>query len=212
MTNRAIDEVAPPRRSFGAVILAAGGSRRMGQTKQLLPIEGTPLLLRTVQAVLKSPAWPIVVVLGHAAETLRPLLARLPVQVVHNPDWEKGLGSSITTGIQILERFSSSLDGALITLADQPHLSASALLSLSSVFIGGHSIAAARYSGAVGVPVIFGRSHFPELLALEPEHGAQRLLRIHAAAVAAVDLPELAVDLDTPEDYQRFLEGSRPPC
>lgn len=200
----------PPPYRFGAVILAAGGSSRMGRPKQLLPIEGSPLLLRTVQTVLASPAWPVVVVLGHAVETLRPLLARLPVQVVHNAEWSKGLGSSILAGIQILERFSTSLDGALIALADQPHLSSSAIGRLSSAFQGPNSIAAARYSEAVGVPVIFGRSYFAELLALQPEHGAQRLLRVHAASVAPVDLPEMAVDLDTPEDYQRFLEAPPP--
>lgn len=210
MTLPTIGDSPPTSFRFGAVILAAGGSRRMGRPKQLLPIEGSPLLLRTVQTVLASPAWPVVVVLGHAADTLRPLLARLPVQVVHNAEWSKGLGSSILTGIQILERFSTSLDGALIALADQPHLSSSAIGRLSSVFRGPDSIAAARYSDATGVPVIFGRSYFPELLALQPEHGAQRLLRAHAACVAAVDLPELAVDLDTPEDYQRFLEAPPP--
>lgn len=202
---------AAPTLSFGAVILAAGGSTRMGQPKQLLPIDGAPLVMRAVHAALASPVWPIVVVLGHAAEKIRPLLARVPLQIVVNPRWSEGLGSSLVSGIEILDQFSTSLDGAMIALADQPHLSASAIRRLASAFIGKNGITAARYSRALGAPVIFGRSFFPELLALPPDQGAQGLLRRHAATVTAVDLPELSVDLDTPEDYQRFLEASPPP-
>ena len=179
----------------------------MGQPKQLLLVDGAPLLLRTVRAALSSPAWPIVVVLGNAAEQILPLLARLPVQLVINSKWPEGMGSSITAGLEILDRFSSALDGALIALGDQPHFSALTISALGTAFRGRDEIAAARYSGIVGAPAIFGRSYFPELLTLEPKQGAQYLLRSHAGHVTAVDLPNLAVDLDTPEDYQRFLEA-----
>ncbi len=195
---------------FGAVVLAAGGSSRMGTPKQLLPIAGTPLLVRTVRALLESSAWPIVVVLGNAADQLRPLLTRWPLQVVENPGWQEGMGSSLSAGIEILDRFSSSLQGALIALGDQPCLSPAAIQALSSAFGGSAGIVAARYSETLGAPAIFGRSFFPELLALPPAAGAQRLLRAHAEKVVPVDLPELAVDLDTPEDYRRFLDNLGP--
>lgn len=180
----------------------------MGQPKQLLPIEGLPLLVRSVQAALSSPAWPIVVVLGHAAETIRPWLSRLPVQIGLNPEWGQGIGSSIAVGIEILDRFSSALDGALIALGDQPHLSSSAIHALNSALTGRQGISAARYLGVVGAPVIFGRAYFQELLTLPPSAGAQRVLQAHAEAVQPVDLPEFAVDLDTPEDYQKFLSAA----
>ena len=149
--------------------------------------------------------------LGHAADTIQPWLTRFPVQIGLNSNWSQGIGSSISVGIEILDRFSSALDGTLIALADQPHLSASAIQSLKSAWRGRPSISAARYSGIVGAPAIFGRAYFPELLALSPSEGAQRVLRTHPEAVEPIDLPEFAVDLDTPEDYQKFLTATPPP-
>src|SRR5829696_3582015 len=80
---------------FGAVILAAGSSTRMGTPKQLLELEGKQLLVRAVEAALSSPAWPVVVVLGAHAELIRPAIARLPVLVTENPAWAEGMASSI---------------------------------------------------------------------------------------------------------------------
>lgn len=199
----------PPALRIGAVVLAAGGSSRMRQPKQLMPIQGTPLILRTVNAVLVSPVWPVVVVLGSSADAVRPLLARLPLQLIDNPQWERGIGTSLRRGVEVLDQFSSSLDGVLVTLGDQPFLSPEAIVDLVSEMAGRNSIAAARYSGIVGAPAVFGRAYFSELLALPAGVGAQGLLRAHAKLVTPVDLPEFATDLDTPEDYQRFLEKTR---
>ena len=76
---------------FGCVILAAGASSRMGRLKQLLPLEGKPLLIRAAEAALESAAWPVVIVLGAQAENPGPGLARLPVLVVDNPAWPEGM-------------------------------------------------------------------------------------------------------------------------
>lgn len=198
----------PPRR-FGAVVLAAGGSRRMQQPKQLMPIDGVPLIVRTIHTVLASSAWPVVAVLGSFSDSIRPLLSKLPVQIVNNPQWEKGIGTSLRVGIEILDMFSTGLDGALVVLGDQPNLSVEALDELGRGLQSRETIVAARYAGVVGAPAIFGRSFFPELLSLPDQMGAQRLLREHAAVVTPLDLPELATDLDTPEDYQRFLESRK---
>jgi molybdenum cofactor cytidylyltransferase len=200
-------EPEPLTLSFGAIILAAGGSTRMGRPKQLLPIEGTPLLLRAVQAVLSSHAQPIVVVLGHAAEKITPLLALLPIEVVENPRWNDGLGTSITAGLEALDRLSREIDGVLLALGDQPQLSPSGINALASVFTRRDSIAAAKYAGIIGAPAIFGRSYFADLRALAPGEGAQRVIRANAGRVTSVELPEFAVDLDTPTDYARYLES-----
>ncbi len=200
----------PPFR-FGAVVLAAGGSTRMGTPKQLLTIQGVPLLVRAVEAALASRAWPVAVVLGHQAELMRPLLLRSPVQVVENPRWSEGMGSSIGAGIDNLDKFSSSLDGGLIILADQPQISALTIDTLGTAFAGRAHIVAARYGGTIGAPVIFGRSFFAELLALSSQEGAHRVLSANSAAVTAVDVPEGAVDLDTPEEYESFIQAQEPP-
>jgi len=187
---------------FGAVILAAGASTRMGEPKQLLPLEGRPLLVRAVEAALASPAWPVVVVVGAHADKIRPVLARHPVLIAENPAWAEGMASSLRAGIDTLRQFSRSLDAALIALCDQPAFSAEAIARLvAAQRTTGRSIVAARYADRLGAPALFLREHFAALAALTGEEGARTLLQQHADRVAAVDLPELAIDLDTPGDY-----------
>lgn len=187
---------------FGAVILAAGPSTRMGSPKQLLPFGGRPLLVRAVEAALASPAWPVVVVLGAQAEKIRPVLARLPVLITENPAWAEGMAASIRAGVTTLRQFSRALDGALIALCDQPAFSADTIAQLvAAQQATGRSIVAARYGGRQGAPALFLREHFPTLVALTGEEGARALLNDTPDLVAAVDLPALALDLDTPEDF-----------
>ncbi len=198
------DSTSPVRFRFGAVILAAGSSSRMGTPKQLLEIEGRPLIVRAVEAALASPAWPVVVVLGAHAEKIRPALARLPVLIVENPAWSEGMAASIRTGITTLGQFSRTLDGALLALCDQPAFSKDVIAQLAAAQTrSGRSIVAARYSGRNGAPALFLRDHFSTLAGLTGEEGARALLNGDPTAVAPVDLPELAVDLDTPEDFTR---------
>jgi molybdenum cofactor cytidylyltransferase len=187
---------------FGAVILAAGGSARMGEPKQLLPLGGRPLIARAAEAALAAPVWPVVVVLGAHAEKIRPLLARLPVLVAENPAWTEGMASSLRTGIGTLQQFSRSLDGALVALCDQPALSAAVIGQLIAYQRAtGRSIVAARYNGRNGAPALFLREHFPTLATLTGEEGARALLNPGSDRIATVDLPALATNLDTPADY-----------
>ncbi len=191
---------------FGAVILAAGASTRMGRPKQLLRVGDRTLIRRTVDTVLASPAWPVAVVLGAHADAVRTEIARLPVLAVENREWAEGLASSIRTGVRILDAFSLSLDAAILVLADQPRLSADSLRRLAEAHLReGRSIVAAHYSGHAGPPALFARRHFAELMALSGADGARPLFTRHAGELATVPLPELATDLDTPADYQAFL-------
>lgn len=190
---------------FGAIILAAGASTRMGSPKQLLTIAGRPLLLRTIDATLASPAWPVVVVLGAHAEKIRPLLARLPVLIAEAPDWSEGMAASLRTGVTTLRQFSRALDGALVALCDQPAFSAAVIAQLvAAQCITGRSIIAARYSGRNGAPALFLRQHFETLAHLTGEAGARELLNGDPARIASIDLPALAHDLDTPGDVAAF--------
>jgi molybdenum cofactor cytidylyltransferase len=196
--------VRPPSSAlrFGIVILAAGEASRMGSPKQLLPLGGESLLGRAVEAALASSAWPVVVVLGAHAEKIRPTLARLPVLIAENPAWAEGMASSIRTGVTTLRQFSRGLDGAFIALCDQPAFSSDVIAQLvAAQQASGRSIVAARYSGRNGAPALFLREHFPALTSLTGEEGARTLLNGDATRVATVDLPQLAVDLDTPADY-----------
>lgn len=194
---------------FGLVLLAAGASVRMGRPKQLLEVGGQPLVVRAVEVALASAAWPVVVVLGANAEKIRPLLARQPVFIAENPTWTEGMASSLRTGLQTLQSFSRALDGALVALVDQPAFSAGVIAQLvAAQRNSGRSIAAARYGGHAGVPALFLRRHFAALAALEGDAGARTLLSRCAGDVTPVDLPELALDLDTPADFARWQPGA----
>jgi CTP:molybdopterin cytidylyltransferase MocA len=187
-------------------LLAAGASTRMGRPKQLLPVNGRPLLERAVLAGLAAPVWPVVVVLGAHADAIRPILARHPVLVAENPAWAEGMASSLRAGLGVLNAFSPRVDAALVALCDQPAFSTETIQKLLSVQAEtGRSLVAARYQGHLGAPALFLRSHFPALSALTGDEGARKLMaQVPADALAAVDLPELALDLDTPDDVARL--------
>lgn len=202
----------PKPQRFGCILLAAGGSRRMGEPKQLLQYGGKSLLVRAAEAALASPAWPVVVVLGAEAERIRPVLARLPVLAVENPAWSEGMASSIRTGIGALQQFSRRIDGALIALCDQPAFSAAVIGKLlKAQEETGRTIVAARYAGREGAPALFLREHFPALAALTGEEGARTLMVEKAAEAAGVDCPELGMDVDTPADYAALCGNGGPP-
>jgi molybdenum cofactor cytidylyltransferase len=199
----------PEPRRLGAMILAAGASRRMGRPKALLEIGGRSLVVRAAEAALASPVWPVAVVLGAEAAKIRPVLARLPVLIVENPAWAEGMASSLRAGLATLRQFSRHLDGVLVGLCDQPAFSAATVSQLMAAQAEtGRTIAAARYGGRCGAPALFGQEHFAALAALTGDEGARLLLNGEPGRVAAVDLPELAADLDTFEDYERYLKAA----
>lgn len=192
-----------PLSDYAIVILAAGNSTRMGQPKQLLPYLGKPLIRHAVEQALSSRCSTVVVVLGANAAIIRPALADLPVCIMENADWERGMGTSIHSGLAALADV--SVDGALLTLADQPLLSCETYNSLFRLHERDHQpIVSARYSGTVGVPVFFHRDAFPDLLALAPSQGCKGLIQSHAESTSYLDCPEAEADIDTQEDYLRL--------
>ena len=157
----------------GLVLLAAGRSRRMGSPKQLLDVGGSPLLRRAAQSALASRCRPVVVVCGASAETVSRAVADLDVQVVRNADWEQGIGTSIRCGIEAISM--SDVDAVVLALADQPLLTAGAFDRLVETWgSGGLPIVASEYGDTLGVPALFDRSFFADLLALPPRPGMQR--------------------------------------
>lgn len=192
---------APP--STGLVLLAAGASRRLGQPKQLVAVSDVPLLLRAVDAALGcSAVWPVIVVLGAHADQLRPVVARRPVLVAENPAWAEGIASSLRAGLAGLQQFSRHLEGAVFALCDQPAFSTSVIERLLAHRAAtGAGVVAARYAGHAGAPAFIAREHFAALSHLTGDAGARQLFAmLPPDAITTVDLPDLALDLDTPED------------
>lgn len=198
-----MSDVAPVSRSLrcGVVILAAGASSRLGAPKQLIEVDGKPLLVRTVEAALATSAWPVVVVLGAHAGIIRPVLAPYPVLVTENEAWAEGMAASIRAGVHTLQQFSRHTDAVLLALCDQPAFSANTIDRLvTAQRTTGRTIVAASYAGRRAAPALFLREHFAALAALTGEAGARALLNENPENVAGVDLPELEFDLDTPDD------------
>ena len=194
------DSAAAAPFRLGAIILAAGASSRMGAVKQLLEIDGVPLVVRAVDAALAAEASPVVVVLGANAGSVRKSLEGRPVVVAFNPNWASGLSSSVRAGIDAALVAEADLDAVLLALIDQPALSSDIIAQLARLHRATGRIASARYNGRNGAPAVFGRSHFEDLRALSGDQGARALLNRDQANVAAVEIPSLGIDLDCPDD------------
>lgn len=188
------------------VVLAAGRSVRFrGHPKQLIDWEGEPLLVRTVRTALASRLDQVVVVLGHAADEISPLLSSLGVEEVRNPAYSSGIASSIRAGLATVR---ASVQAALFLPADQPFLTSGLLDRLIGAYEAStHRIVLPAASDRRGSPVLWDRSLFSELAALEGDKGGRSLLKHledQVLVVQVADPLELA-DLDSEQDHHRLL-------
>jgi molybdenum cofactor cytidylyltransferase len=188
-----------------AIVLAAGGSTRMGRPKLALPIRGAPMIRRAAQAALASRCREVIVVLGMNADIYRPLLHGLDVRLVVNPDPGEGMGSSIRTGVQAV---SPDAEGVVILLGDQPFVSAEVIDRLiETAQAERRRIVASAYRGTVGPPVYFDRAFFLELLTLEGDRGARSVIETYPKEGLALPLEDTAaVDIDSSQDLQSVEE------
>lgn len=193
--------VSPRVPNIGAVVLAAGQSRRMGAANKLLAeIDGTAMVARVVGAVLASQAKPVVVVTGHQRETVEAALKGRDVTFVHNPDFAVGLSTSLRVGLDALP---ASTDGALVTLGDMPRIKPAHIDKLIAAFnpVEGRAICVPIKDGKRGNPVLFAERFFDEMRGVAGDVGAKHLIGEYGEAVCevAIDDDAIFVDVDTPE-------------
>lgn len=189
----------------GIIILAAGASTRMGQPKQLLRVGSESLIQRVLRTVMASTFRPVVVVLGANREKIEPELEVFPVQKVFNEIWSSGMGSSISAGLSYLLQEEPSLDAVIILVGDQPLLNTQVLLDLHQLAQTQQApLVVSHYANTMGVPALFTRALFPELIALEGATGAKALIQKYRNQAAVLEFPEGFLDLDTPEDWTAF--------
>ncbi|RUT00353.1 hypothetical protein DSM106972_074810 [Dulcicalothrix desertica PCC 7102] len=188
----------------GIVILAAGASTRMGTPKQLLNFQGRSFLRHTIEIALASVCKPVIVVLGANASQIRNEISELPVVIVENHNWRQGMGGSIQAGIKTLEH-NSNIDGAILLLCDQPFISVDIINQLVEAFYTtGKPIIASEYKHTLGVPALFSRQIFPELMNLNTASGAKQVIQKYNKLVHTVSFELGAIDIDTPEEYEQL--------
>src|ERR1700686_4576160 len=164
-------------RNVGAIILAAGGSSRFGQPKQLLVFRGESLVRRAVRAAAEAGCGRVAVVVGEQRDLIENELRETPAFVIHNPKWERGLGTSIRIGLQHLLGAHPKVDAAVLLVCDQPFVEARTISALMTMREdSGKPIVACRYANILGVPALFDRSCFEALLALPDDSGAKALI------------------------------------
>ncbi len=189
--------------SIAAILLAAGSSTRLGTSKQLLSYRGRSLLRHVAETALASSVTEVHVVVGFEAERMKAELGGLDIHLVDNPNWNEGIASSIRAGISALPQ---SVDAALLILCDQPLITAQVLNEMINAYAArGKPIVACEYGGTVGVPVLFARSFFPELLRLQGDRGAKQLITQNLDQVTVIPFPGGSVDIDTLADKEQFF-------
>jgi molybdenum cofactor cytidylyltransferase len=195
-------------RNVGAIILAAGGSSRFGQPKQLLAFRGESLVRRAVRAAAEAGCGRVAVVAGEQRDLIETELRETPAFVIHNPKWERGVGTSICIGLQHLLGAHPKVDAAVLLACDQPFVEARTISALMTMRDdAGKSIVASRYANTLGVPALFDRSCFEALLALSDDSGAKTLIESRRGDVAEIPFEQGAIDIDTPADFERLTSA-----
>jgi molybdenum cofactor cytidylyltransferase len=188
-----------PPMGIAAVVLAAGGSTRMGTQKLLLTLGGEPIIRRTVHSVVDAGYDEVVVVVGFEYERTLAALDGIAVRYVVNADYATGMGSSFRAAVNAL----GDSQAAMFALADQPFVTSGHYRQLLDTYRAHPSgIVSVKYGDVTAPPHLFDREFYPELAVLE--HGARPVLQRHRDRTVVLQFPEdLLLDIDTPEDYER---------
>jgi len=189
-----------------AVVLAAGASRRLGKPKQLLLLGSETLLQRAIRIANEAGTAPVIAVLGAHAEKTRSAIDLEQSIVEINNEWESGIAGSIQTGLHAVANHAPDATGVLLLTCDQARLTAGHLRSLLDAFDAQNcsTIVASTYAGTTGVPAIFPRAAFEDLLALRGDQGARALLRQSTRPLVTVPFAGGEVDIDLPGDVAQL--------
>jgi molybdenum cofactor cytidylyltransferase len=189
-------------RPVAGVVLAAGSSTRMGRNKLLLQLDGESLLRRLVRRAVAARLDPLIVVVGFEADRAVRELAGLPCHAVINPDYERGLNGSLKAGVHAVPTTAAA---ALVMLADMPHVTTEMMETLVLRYRAtGAGLVISDYKGVNAPPMLFDRTLFAELEAMEGDDGGKDVIARHRGEALVVSWPAAALDdLDLPEDYDR---------
>lgn len=188
---------------IAGVLLAAGESKRLGEPKQLLDWRGKSFVRQIVETAIEAELSPLVVVVGAYQAEVQAALQGLPIEIVHNPDWQAGQSGSVRIGLAALPE---DVGAAAFLVVDQPQLPAALLEALKAEHARSlASIISPQVDGQRSNPVLFDRRTFPDFAAIEGDLGGRALFsRYHVSWIPWLDA-SLGIDVDTLKDYQRLL-------
>lgn len=195
--------------SIGAVILAAGMSKRMGQPKLLMKVNGKTLVHYPIMLATFHHLQPIVVIAGKYIEEMKKSLkVTQTVDFVFNHDYESGMASSLKLGIQTVE---AKVDAVIVFLADQPFIPNEVVQSLMEQYMlhkeEGVKIVRPSYDGVLGHPILFDRSLFNEFKHINGDQGGRNIIQNYRQSMKIVSFHNRnwGMDIDTREEYEEVL-------
>lgn len=191
--------------SVAAVVLAAGGSTRFGKPKQFALFQDETFVRCIVRAAIEAGCAPVVVVTGEDSAQVTLELTGFTVSIAMNADWQSGMGSSIVVGIRHAMNLAPDLEAVVLLTCDQPFVTAAVLAQIIQLRLTtGKPIVASAYAKTLGVPALFDRSCFPDLLRLKEDSGAKGIILARPNDVASLDFPAGKIDIDTAADYEKL--------
>lgn len=190
------------------IILAAGASTRLGGAKQTLEFLGQSLLNRAIKAAADSDIGPVIVVLGANATEISATLNNGSISIVYNENYHQGIASSIKAGLNHMFELDKDCENAVLMVCDQPYVDEKLLRTLlDTKLVTKMPLVACSYSDTIGVPALFDKQFFSELLSLQGEEGGKKVLLKHRDFVAVVPFIAGKIDIDTAADYNKLIIG-----
>lgn len=197
---------------IGAVILAAGMSKRMGEPKLLLTLNGKPLFRYPLELAIASGLNPIVLIGGHHIESFREAAGDLKeIEFIHNNQYEQGMSTSLKLGVDSIKKKTEAI---MIFLADQPFVSGIVIQTLMEQykkgFAEGIRIVRPQYNGELGHPILVHESIYSEFLEITGDQGGKEILKKYRGKtkIMPFESPFWGMDIDTFEDYQKGKQYS----
>ncbi|WP_312900056.1 nucleotidyltransferase family protein [Chryseobacterium taichungense] len=193
-------------KNTGIILLAAGNSSRMGSAKQLLSYQGKTFLERIIDTALEVfDKDQIILVLGANHDEISSTIKDKNILIAINEDWESGMASSIKSGLKTLSDHFPEMERCFISVCDQPYLTGNLFLKMSQLQdTSQKEIVAATYADTVGVPALFSKKYFKQLMELTGEQGAKKIIQQNMQDVETFAFAKGAIDIDTPSDYDHL--------
>ena len=188
------------------IILAAGSSTRMSQTKQFLQYKGQSLIRNIADISTQLPLQHTYCVTGPITEDIYSELSGMTISYIDNPHHTEGMGKSLSTALTHILKHHES-DAILVMLTDQPLIPLTYYSQLLSIADQNNKlIYASQYNDTFGVPALFTKSVFSDILSLDSNSGAKKIIKKYIAKTHFINCDAAAFDIDTDEDYEKLID------